>query len=242
MYQFIDNTDGKRENTDNIIPLLLLILNSMTTKKSSAISEVTIVTNDGRTDGAKGAKVTTHEELWKGHANLPRTERGAIILTDELLRNLAASHFYYYKGKEFKILEKRSGTERGGKTLYKVKSGADIFTDFSIEELKQELGCEYRREKNGASNSKTPLGKAKYAVEKIAEAIEECKDEELKKAYQQLKGLVSLKRAEEQKREDAERAEREQREKEGRKVERVKNLFATLTAEQKAELLKSLQE
>lgn len=173
------------------------------------------------TPNDKGAKVTTFEELFKGHATLPRTEQGAIILTDELFRNLAASHIYKYGKRVFKVLEKRSGTERGGKTLYKVQSGADTFSDFSIEELKEEFGCEYRREKNGASNCKTALGKAKYATDKLAEVIEECKDEELTKAYQQLKGLVSLKRAEEQKRETEEREQREKAERAKRESERA---------------------
>lgn len=153
----------------------------------------------------KGAKVTTREELFAGHASLPRTEQGAIILTDELFRNLAASHTYQYNGHAFKVLEKRSGTERGGKTLYKVKSGADTFTDFSIEELKQEFGCEFRRAKDGSSNSKTALGKAKYATDKLAEVIAECDDEEITKAYNQLKGIVSIKRAAEQAREKEEK-------------------------------------
>ena len=123
----------------------------------------------------KGAKVTTFEELFAGHAKLPKTEKGAIILTDELFRNLAASHTYKYGERVFKVLEKRSGTERGGKTLYKVQSGTDTFEDFSIEELKQEFGCEFRRAKDGSSNSKTALGKAKYATDKLAEVIAECK-------------------------------------------------------------------
>ena len=169
----------------------------------------------------KGAKVTTFEELFSGHASLPRTEQGAIILTDELFRNLAASHTYKYGEHVFKVLEKRSGTERGGKTLYKVQSGADIFEDFSIEELKEEFGCEYRREKNGASNSKTPLGKAKYATDKLSEVIAECNDEEITKAYNQLKGLVSLKRLREQQRESEERAKREQAERAKRESERA---------------------
>lgn len=169
----------------------------------------------------KGAKVTTREELFAGHANLPRTEQGAIILTDELFRNLAASHTYKYNGRAFKVLEKRSGTERGGKTLYKVQSGADTFEDFSIEELKQEFGCEYRREKNGSSNAKTALGKAKFATDKLAEVIAECNDEELTKAYQQLKGLVGLKRAEEQKREQEERESRERAERAKRESEKA---------------------
>ena len=169
----------------------------------------------------KGAKVTTREELFSGHASLPRTEQGAIILTDELFRNLAASHTYKYGDRAFKVLEKRSGTERGGKTLYKVQSGADTFEDFSIEELKQEFGCEFRREKNGSSNAKTALGKAKFATDKLAEVIAECNDEELTKAYQQLKGLVSLKRAEEQKREQEERESREKAEKAKRESERA---------------------
>ena len=169
----------------------------------------------------KGAKVTTFEELFAGHASLPRTEQGAIILTDELFRNLAASHTYKYGERVFKVLEKRSGTERGGKTLYKVQSGADTFTDVSIEELKQELGCEFRRAKDGSSNSKTALGKAKYATDKLSELISECDDEELTKAYQQLKGLVGLKRAEEQKRETEEREQRERAERAKKESERA---------------------
>ena len=207
----------------------------MTNKKSSANLTDTIVSADVTTDGAKveGAKVTTYEELFKGHEMLPRTELGAIILTDELFRNLAASHTYKYNDRTFKVLEKRSGTERGGKTLYKVQSGADTFTDFSIEELKQEFGCEYRRAKDGSNNSKTAYGKAKYATDKLSDIIAECKDEELTKAYQQLRGLVSLKRAEEQKREQAEREQREQAEKETRKIEKIKALLEGLTEEQR---------
>lgn len=193
----------------------------MTNKKSSANLTGTIVSANVSTDGAKGAKVTTFEELFSGHATLPRTEQGAIILTDELFRNLAASHTYKYGKRVFKVLEKRSGTERGGKTLYKVQSGADTFSDFSIEELKQEFGCEYRREKNGASNSKTALGKAKYATDKLGEVITECNDEEITKAYQQLKGLVSLKRAEEQKRESEERAKADAESKRGKETDRT---------------------
>jgi hypothetical protein len=171
---------------------------------------------------AKGAKVTTAEELWKGHEELIN-EVGVIVLTDELFRNLSAdsARIYEYKGRQFKVLEKRSGTERGGKTLYKVQSGADTFTDFSIEELKQEFGCEYRRAKDGSSNCKTALGKAKCAIDKLSEFIAECKDEELTKAYQQLKGLVGLKRAEEQKREEEEREQRERAERAKKKSERA---------------------
>lgn len=169
----------------------------------------------------KGAKVTTFEELFAGHASLPRTEQGAIILTDELFRNLAASHTYKYGNFVFKVLEKRSGTERGGKTLYKVQSGADTFEDFSIEELKQEFGCEFRRAKDGSSNAKTALGKAKYAINKLSELVAECDDEEITKAYNQLKGLVSLKRAEEQKREQEEREQREKAERAKRESEKA---------------------
>lgn len=173
------------------------------------------------TPNEKGAKVTTFEELFAGHASLPRTEQGAIILTDELFRNLAASHTYKYGERVFKVLEKRSGTERGGKTLYKVRCGEDTFEDYSIEELKQEFGCEFRRAKDGSSNSKTALGKAKYATDKLSAVIAECDDEELTKAYQQLKGLVGLKRAEEQKREQEERESRERAERAKRESEKA---------------------
>lgn len=150
----------------------------------------------------KGAKVTTREELFSGHASLPRTEQGAIILTDELFRNLAASHTYKYNGRAFKVLEKRSGTEHGGKTLYKVRCGADTFEDYSIEDLKEEFECDFRREK---AKTKTALGKTKLATDKLSELISECNDEEITKAYQQLKGIVSIKRAAEQAREKEEK-------------------------------------
>ena len=166
----------------------------------------------------KGAKVTTREELFAGHASLPRTEQGAIILTDELFRNLAASHTYKYGNRVFKVLEKRSGTERGGKTLYKVQSGADTFEDYSIEDMKEEFGCDFRREK---ASTKTALGKAKYATDKLSELIAECNDEELTKAYQQLKGLVGLKRAEEQKREQEEKEQKERAERAKRESEKA---------------------
>lgn len=194
----------------------------MTSKKSSANLTGTIVPVNVCTDGAKGAKVTTSEELWKGHEELINAD-GVIVLTDELFRNLSAdsARIYEYRGRQFRVLEKRSGTEKGGKTLYKVQSGADTFTDFSIEELKQEFGCEYRREKNGSSNCKTALGKAKFATDKLAEVIAECNDDELTKAYQQLKGLVGLKRAEEQKREAEERDQRERAERDQKRAERA---------------------
>ena len=166
----------------------------------------------------KGAKVTTREELFAGHASLPRTEQGAIILTDELFRNLAASHTYKYGNRVFKVLEKRTGTEHGGKTLYKVQSGADTFEDYSIEDMKEEFGCDFRREK---ASTKTALGKAKYATDKLSELIAECNDEELTKAYQQLKGLVGLKRAEEQKREQEEKEQKERAERAKRESEKA---------------------
>lgn len=193
---------------------------SQKTTKAAAANAVENATAAVSTND-KGAKVTTFEELFAGHAKLPRTDKGAIILTDELFRNLAASHTYKYGERVFKVLEKRSGTERGGKTLYKVQSGADTFEDFSIEELKQEFGCEFRRAKDGSSNAKTALGKAKYATDKLSEVIAECNDEEITKAYQQLKGIVSLKRAEEQKRESEEREQREKAERAKRESERA---------------------
>ena len=204
VWRLFDKTGKTQYN--RIILSVILIFNFMSKQTqgavvANAVENATAAVNANE----KGAKVTTFEELFAGHANLPRTEQGAIILTDELFRNLAASHTYKYGQHVFKVLEKRSGTERGGKTLYKVQSGADTFEDFSIEELKQEFGCEYRRAKDGSSNSKTALGKAKYATDKLSEVIAECEDEELTKAYNQLKGLVSLKRAEEQKREQEER-------------------------------------
>lgn len=220
LHQFIDRlTTTKLHKGLYYTIVLILAMATKNTTTEKVVLDTTI--SAAATETAKGAKVTTREELFRGHEMLPRTEQGAIILTDELFRNLAASHTYKYNGRVFKVLEKRSGTEKGGKTLYKVQSGADLFTDFSIEELKHEFGCEFRRAKDGSSNAKSPLGKAKYATDKLAEVIAECNDEELTKAYQQLKGLVGLKRAEEQKREQEEKEQREKAEKEQRERERA---------------------
>ena len=193
---------------------------SKMTEKAAAANAVENATA-AVTPNDKGAKVTTFEELFAGHTMLPRTEQGAIILTDELFRNLAASHTYKYGERVFKVLSKRSGTERGGKTLYNVKSGNDTFENVSIEELKQEFGCEYRREK---ASTKTALGKAQFAVSKLADVISECNNEEITHAYKQLKGLIGLLRAEEQKRETEEREKRERAERAKRETERANNV------------------
>ena len=173
----------------------------------------------------KGAKVTTFEELFSGHAMLPRTEQGAIILTDELFRNLAASHTYKYGEHVFKVLSKRSGTERGGKTLYNVKSGKDTFENVSIEELKEEFGCEYRREK---ASTKTALGKLEFEVCKvhtlIIESGQEVTDsefEELKAAYKQFRGLVGILRKAQQAAAEKAAAEKAATEKAKRETEKA---------------------
>lgn len=174
----------------------------------------------------KGAKVTTFEELFSGHSMLPRTEQGAIILTDELFRNLAASHTYKYGEHVFKVLSKRSGTERGGKTLYNVKSGKDTFENVSIEELKDEFGCEYRREK---ASTKTALGKLEFEVgNKVANLVEDCATEvtdsefkELKAAFKQLRGLVGILRKAQQEAAEKEAAEKAAAEKAKKETERA---------------------
>lgn len=174
----------------------------------------------------KGAKVTTFEELFSGHSMLPRTEQGAIILTDELFRNLAASHAYKYGEHVFKVLSKRSGTERGGKTLYNVKSGKDTFENVSIEELKEEFGCEYRREK---ASTKTALGKLEFEVSnKVANLVEDCSAEvteseysELKNAYKQLRGLVGILRKAQQAAAEKAAAEKAAAEKAKKETERA---------------------
>lgn len=198
LHQFFDNTDtGQSRARDDIIHILLIL--SLMTNKTQKAAAANVVENAAAAVNAndKGAKVTTFEELFAGHAMLPRTEHGAIILTDELFRNLAASHTYKYGEHVFKVLSKRSGTERGGKTLYNVKSGKDTFENVSIEELKEEFGCEYRREK---ASTKTALGKLEFEVSsKVANLVEECTSEvteseysELKNAYKQLRGLVGI--------------------------------------------------
>ena len=199
----------------------------MTNKKQNAVLANAVENaNTAVNANDKGAKVTTFEELFAGHSMLPRTEQGAIILTDELFRNLAASHTYKYGEHVFKVLSKRSGTERGGKTLYNVKSDKDTFENVSIEELKEEFGCEYRREK---ASTKTAIGKLEFEVSsKVANLVEDCSTEvtsdefsELKAAYKQLRGLVGILRKAQQEAAEKAAAEKAATEKAKKETERA---------------------
>lgn len=172
-------------------------------------------------------KTTKWEQLAKCHATLGRNELGEVKITCPEFRDLAAGQRYEFKcnctGKTWHIhvTEKISDYDAGGHTVISGTLNDEKFANLNISQLKDRVECEYRREKNGSSNCKTALGKAKFATDKLSEVIAECNDEELTKAYQQLKGLVGLKRAEEQKREAEERGRRERAEREQKKAERA---------------------
>lgn len=225
----------------------------MSTKTTSADPRVAIARKDVSTDGAKGAsvettpKATTFEELWKGHTDLPRTEDGFILLTPELLRNCAAGHRYAYRTEEtlhkWVIKSKVSGVkEKGGKTLYDGELNGESFEGWSIEDLKTAVGCDYRRAKDGAQNSKSPLAKLQYRLtsQDFSSLIDETANDEVRKAYDQLKGLVGILRAEEVKREEEERARTKAENAEAKKLESIKKLLGGLSPEKLAELLGSL--
>lgn len=225
----------------------------MSTKTTSANPRVAIARKDVSTDGAKGAsvettpKATTWEELWKGHVDLPRTEDGFILLTPELLRNCAAGHPYAYRSAErlnkWVIKSKVSGVkEKGGKTLYDGELNGEPFEGWSIEDLKTAVGCDYRRAKDGAQNSKSPLAKLQYRLtsQDFSSLIDETANDEVRKAYDQLKGLVGILRAEEVKREEEERARTKAENAEAKKLESIKKLLGGLSPEKLAELLGSL--
>ena len=218
----------------------------MTNKKSSANLAANVVENAANvsTDSAAGAvvtpKVTTFEELWKGHETLPTTEDGYIILTDELFRNGAAGHRYAYKAGEqlhkWTIQEKQSGVkDKGGKTIYAGIFDGEKFEGWSIEDIKMAAGCDYRRAKDGSNNSKSPLAKMQYRLlsKDFAGLVEEIANEEVKKAFDQLRGIVGILRAEEVKREEEQRAQTAAAEKEQKKLDTIKKLLADLTPEQK---------
>lgn len=172
-------------------------------------------------------KTTKWEQLAKCHVDLCRNDLGEVKISCPEFRDLAAGQRYEFKCKctgktwHIHITEKISDYDAGGHTVISGTLNGEKFTNLNITQLKERVECEYRREKDGSSNCKTALGKAKFATDKLAEVIAACNDEELTKAYQQLKGLVGLKRAEEQKREAEEREQRDRAERAKKKSERA---------------------
>lgn len=168
-------------------------------------------------------KTTTWEQLAKCHANLGRNEQGEVKITCPEFRDLAAGQRYEFKCNCTKktwhihITEKISDYDAGGHTVLSGTLNGEKFANLNISQLKDRVECEYRREKNGSSNCKTALGKAKFATDKLSEVIAECNDDELTKAYQQLKGLVGLKRAAEEREEKEAKAKAEAKAKQEKK-------------------------
>lgn len=168
-------------------------------------------------------KTTKWEQLAKCHTNLCRNDLGEVKITCPEFRDLAAGQRYEFKCKctektwHIHITEKISDYDTGGHTVISGTLNGEKFTNLNISQLKDRVECEYRREKDGSSNCKTALGKAKYATDKLAEVIAECNDEELTKAYQQLKGLVGLKRAAEEREEKEAKAKADAKAKQEKK-------------------------
>lgn len=151
------------------------------------------------------SNVTTFAEVWKGHKELPRTEQGAIILTDEKVCMLEPPHRYRYQNHELKVLSKRSGVEdAGGRTLYEVEIDGGLHKSVDITRIKQLIGCTYSRGKEGANGDKTPAGKLYYLLSKaeVVKLAEECKDPQILATLTQLRGLTGA----EKKAEDEARA------------------------------------
>lgn len=151
------------------------------------------------------SNVTTFAEVWKGHKELPRTEKGAIILTDEKVCMLEPPHRYKYQKHELKVLSKRSGVEEaGGRTLYEVEIDGDLHKSVDITRIKQLIGCTYSRGKDGSNNDKTPAGKLYYLLSKseVVKLAEDCKDPQILATLTQLRGLTGT----EKKAEDEARA------------------------------------
>jgi hypothetical protein len=141
------------------------------------------------------SNVTKFAELWKGHKDLPRTEQGAIILTDEKVCMLEPPHRYNYQKHDIKVLSKRSGVEEaGGRTLYEVNIDGDLHKSVDITRIKQLIGCTYSRGKDGANNDKTPAGKLYYLLSKseVIKLAEDCKDPQILATLTQLRGLAGV--------------------------------------------------
>jgi hypothetical protein len=217
----------------------------MTNKKSSANLVPAIAGTDATTGGAKVekvAKTTKVEQLAKCHEMLPRTEQGEVIVNCKQLHDLAASQRYLHKcectGKKNRIhiTEKVSNYGSGAYTVLTGTVNGEKFELLTISDLKKLIGCEYTRPT--ASKSFTSR-----AVRTLAQLEEEARNEEEKELADLIQKAKVFAQAREKAKIEEERKAREAKEKEQketRKVERAKDILSSLTAEQRAALLKEL--
>lgn len=155
-------------------------------------------------------KTTKWEQLAKCHADLCRNDLGEVKITCPEFRDLAAGQRYEFKCKctgktwHIHITEKISDYDAGGHTVISGTLNGEKFANLNISQLKDRVECEYRREKNGSNNDKTPAGKLYYLLSKseVVKLAEECKDPQILATLTQLRGLTGT----EKKAEDEARA------------------------------------
>jgi hypothetical protein len=217
----------------------------MTSKKSSANLEVAIATQDVTTDGAKvekSAKTTTYEQLAKCHETLPRTEQGEVIIDCKQLHDLAASHKYLHKcecsGKKNRIhiTEKVSNYGSGAYTVLTGTVNGERFELLTISELKKLIGCEYVR----PTASKLFVSRATRTLTQLETEARTEGEKELADLIQKAKVFAQAREKAKIEEEKKAREQKEKEQKESRKVERAKDILASLTEEQRNALLKEL--
>lgn len=170
-------------------------------------------------------KSTKWEQLAKCHTTTEvyKNEVGEVVLTDELLRELAAGQRYSYKGKSIHVTEKITNFGTGGHTVLTGTIDGEPFDKLNIEKIKYLVGCDFRRAKSGSSNDKTAAGKLYYLLSKaeIIAFAEGCKDKQILATLMQLRGLAGA----EKKAEDAERerakAEADAKDKRAKEIARL---------------------
>ena len=143
-------------------------------------------------------EISTQEQIASVH-EICKIENGFILITVEQLGYLASGQNYRIieTGDEIKVTGKKSGVGSGKKTIY-IADVNNVPFEGSIEDLKELLKIDFRREKASNSNITTALGKLHNEVsKKVSELVEACSDElsegeytELKNAYLQLWGLA----------------------------------------------------
>lgn len=217
----------------------------MTSKKSSANLKVAIATQDVTTDGAKvekSAKTTTFEQLAKCHETLPRTERGEVIIDCKQLHDLGASQRYLHKcectGKKnhIHITEKVSNYGSGAYTVLTGTVNGERFELLTISELKKLIGCEYVR----PTASKLFVSRATRTLTQLETEARTEGEKELADLIQKAKVFAQAREKAKIEEEKKAREQKEKEQKESRKVERAKDILASLTEEQRLALLKEL--
>ena len=178
---------------------------------------------------------STAQQVAKTH--LEQISGEVVVVTPQTCGYFKALNLYEVNGITYKCLEVVT-KGKGNHTLYRMQdTNTNEVISGDIADLKTFWGIDFV---NNYKTAKNPFGKVFIALSKIANLVAECEDDEMTKAFTQLKGLAGIKDAEARAKEaEAEKA-RKEKESHDRKVAKFIADFMALTGKSEAEAKKAL--